>query len=81
MRVCLDAACGQPWHLAIRRPAIQHAAPQELARAIAVAEQILTLPERLVALNSLSLRWRRDLRWGDLRWSDLRPDYAARVPR
>ena len=58
MRVCLDAAYGRPWHLAVRRPAIRHAGDRDLARAVAVAEGILGQPDTLAALNNDSLRMR-----------------------
>ena len=59
MRVCLDAACGEPWDQRIRRPAIRHASDADLARAIATAEIIVANPGRLAALNAQSLGWRR----------------------
>ncbi len=58
MRVCLDAAFERPWHEAIPRPAVRHAAVAELARAIAVAEWLRDAPEELPALNRASLRMR-----------------------
>ena len=58
MRVCLDTACGRPWHEVIARPAIRHASDAVLARAIEVAERILADPETLPALNGESLRLR-----------------------
>ncbi len=58
MRVCLDVAYGRPWHEAIGRPAIRHAAPADLARAVSVAEGLLARPETLAALNAASLRMR-----------------------
>ena len=58
MRVCLDASFGRPWHEAIARPAIQHAADADLVRAIAVAEAIVRDPATLPALNAASLRMR-----------------------
>ena len=58
MRVCLDCACGRPWHEVIRRPAIRHAADGDLVRAVAVAESILAEPDKLPGLNDASLRMR-----------------------
>ena len=61
MRVCLDAACGQPWHEVIARPAIRHAADDVLRRAIAVAERIMAAPAHLAELNRSSLAARGKL--------------------
>ena len=58
MRVCLDAACGRPWHEVIARPAIRHAPDAVLASAVDVAEHILSHPEALAGLNAESLRRR-----------------------
>ena len=58
MRVCLDAAIGRPWHEAVPRPAVRHLSDAQLARAIAVAEQVRDHPDRLAALNRDSLRAR-----------------------
>ena len=58
MRACLDAAYARPWHEAIPRPAIRHAATEDLARAIAIAEGVLAAPATLPALNAASLRMR-----------------------
>ena len=58
MRVCLDAAYGRPWHEVIARPAIRHAADDDLARAVAVAEAILAQPDTLPGRNEDSLRMR-----------------------
>ncbi len=60
MRVCLDAAFGRPWHEAIARPAIRHAADHDLMRAVAVAESLLAEPALLRVRNAESLRMRRD---------------------
>jgi len=49
---------GRPWHEVINRPAIHHASDLELARAIAVAEDILQTPDILPVLNTESLRLR-----------------------
>ena len=64
MRVCLDAAMGRPWHEAIRRPAVRHMTDMQLARAIAVAEQVAADPAALPGLNRDSLRWRGKLPHG-----------------
>ncbi len=64
MRVCLDAACGRPWHEVIARPAIRNASDAELARAVAVAEGLLARPDTLTALNAESLRLRGKRRIG-----------------
>ena len=66
MRVCLDAACGRPWHEVVARPAIRHAPDAVLARAVAVAEHLLAHPDRLVALNTASLRLRGKLPGGEV---------------
>ncbi len=58
MRVCLDAAFGQPWHEAVRRPAVRHMTEAQLARAVAVAERVVAAPALLFELNAESLRLR-----------------------
>ena len=58
MRVCLDAACGRPWHQVIERPAMRHAPDEILARAVRIAEQTLADPDRLRTLNNASLKLR-----------------------
>jgi hypothetical protein len=58
MRVCLDAAFGQPWHDAVRRPAVRHMTEAELARAVSVAEGVAADPAMLFELNAESLRLR-----------------------
>lgn len=58
MRICLDAAMGQPWHVRIRRPAIRHMTDDQLDRAIAVAERMVADPAALPGLNRESLRLR-----------------------
>ncbi len=58
MRVCLDAAVGQPWYEAIRRPAIRHASDAQLQAAVGVAEAILADPASLPRRDADSLRMR-----------------------
>jgi hypothetical protein len=58
MRVCLDAAIGQPWHLAVKRPAIRNLSDEQLIGAIAVAESLVYSPQTLDALNRQSIAWR-----------------------
>ncbi len=58
MRVCLDAAVGQPWYEVIRRPAVSYASADQLQRAVAVAEGILADPASLPLRNAESLRLR-----------------------
>lgn len=62
MRVCLDHALGQPWHQAVRRPALRHLTPDQLRAAVAVAEGIAAHPGTLPGLNAASLAWRRTAR-------------------
>ena len=62
MRVCLDVACGRPWHEIVEKPAIRHAPAAMLARAVQVAEDVLAHPDRLAGLNEESLRLRRKSR-------------------
>ena len=59
MRVCLDHATAGRWDRTIRRPAIRHIPLPDLARAIAVAESMVTNPTKLPALNTQSLTWRK----------------------
>ena len=61
MRVCLDAAYGRPWHEVVARPAIRNAADADLARAVAIAEDVLARPHTLPDLNAESLRIRGKL--------------------
>ena len=62
MRVCLDAAMGQPWHHTVRRPAVRHLPTPDLARAVAIAESIHAAPDRLRPLNNRSLEMRATAR-------------------
>jgi hypothetical protein len=62
MRVCLDTAVGAPWHTIVKRPAIRYSSREQLAAAIAVAEALVSAPEKLAALNAQSIRWRRQAR-------------------
>lgn len=59
MRVCLDTVCGQPWHLAIKRPAIRHLTDEQLKRAMEVAQGLILDPASLDTLNRQSIEWRR----------------------
>jgi hypothetical protein len=64
-RVLLDAAVGQVWYDAIpQRPAYRHAAPEVLARAIALGEAVAAGTTPLAPLNDQSLSWRRLRRAG-----------------
>lgn len=62
MRVCLDTAVGAPWHTIVKRPAIRYLSLERLVAAIAVAEALVSAPEKLAALNAQSIRWRRRAR-------------------
>ena len=62
MRVCLDTAIGQPWHLMVKRPAIRHLTDQQLLAAIRVAEGVVLAPQTLDALNRQSVAWREKTR-------------------
>jgi hypothetical protein len=62
MRVCLDMAVGAPWHTIIKRPAIRYLSIEQLVAAIAVAEALVSAPEKLASLNAQSIRWRRQVR-------------------
>ena len=55
MRVCLDVAFGQPWHLAIARPAIRHIGIDDLQRAVAVAVALRDGTADLRSLNRRSI--------------------------
>ena len=58
MRVCLDTALGVRWDTVVRRPAIRHLDPAQLARAVEQAERIVADPALLPSLNQASLRLR-----------------------
>lgn len=62
MRVCLDTSVDAPWHTIVKRPAIRHLSLEQLVAAIAVAEALVSAPEKLAALNAQSIRWRRQTR-------------------
>ncbi len=58
-RILLDAAVGGCWYDAIReRPAYRHVEEAKLARAVALAEQVIAGDADLVPLNRQSLAWR-----------------------
>ena len=59
MRVCLDTAMGRPWHEVVARPAIRHLAPDDLARAVAIAEALADGTTALEPLNTASIQRRR----------------------
>ena len=62
MRVCLDAAVGQPWAQVVARPAIRNLSDDQLAAAVRPAEAIVAQPYILAGLNAQSLAWRASAR-------------------
>lgn len=59
MRVFLDAAVGERWDGAVRRPAVRHMPLPTLLRAVELAEGAVRSPGCLPGLNAASLAWRR----------------------
>ncbi len=62
MRVCLDAAAGAPWTATVKPPAVRHMSVEQLAAAVATAEEVVADPTRLPGLNAASLAGRRAYR-------------------
>ncbi len=58
-RVILDAVCGAPWREVVAAPAWRHLTPEQLTRALRLADAILAGAADLTALNRTSLALRR----------------------
>ena len=58
-RVILDAVCGAPWREVLAAPAWRHLTPDQLARAVELADAILAGEADLNRLNAASLALRR----------------------
>jgi hypothetical protein len=58
-RVILDAVCGAPWREVVAAPAWRRLTPEQLARAVRLADAILADEADLTALNLASLALRR----------------------
>ncbi|WP_174301537.1 GCN5-related N-acetyltransferase [Caulobacter sp. S45] len=63
-RVILDAICGAPWREVVAPPAWRHLTPDQLARAVHLADAILADEADLAALNRASLALRRSVAIG-----------------
>ncbi len=57
-RILLDAACGRPWREAVKPPAWRTMPAADLARAVALGEDVLAGRADLDALNRRSLTLR-----------------------
>ncbi|HEV2558323.1 MAG TPA: GCN5-related N-acetyltransferase [Microvirga sp.] len=57
-RILLDAACGRPWREAVKPPAWRTMPAPDLARAVALGEDVLAGRADLAALNRHSLALR-----------------------
>ena len=59
-RVILDAVCGAPWREVLAPPAWRHLDPEQLSRAIHLADALLAGEADLEELNRSSLTRRRE---------------------